>query len=270
MRDGADRPRQRLPAFERGGDVEHHHFVDPFDVVAAGELRRVAGVPQLLELDALDHLPVAHVHARDDAFGQHLARQIRQESCGGSAGPASPDFSGWNCTPNTWSRSTAAANDSACVVDATQSAVTGAAKECVKYTCAPDRRPDEQPRRQRLELERVPPDVRNLQPLRRVALQQPARPLEHAQAGNIGRLLAAFVQPLHADADAEQGSACIHGAADRLAPRCIERRRGGEVTDAGDDQRRRRPRTASGVSGTVNSAPSAASAFLTDVRLPAP
>jgi hypothetical protein len=43
--------------------------------------------------------------------------------------PASLDFSGWNCTPNTLSCSTAEANVLACVVAAAQALVTGAANE---------------------------------------------------------------------------------------------------------------------------------------------
>ena len=46
--------------------------------------------------------------------------------------PASLDFSGWNWTPKTLSRSTTDANVLACVVAAAQASVTGAANECVK------------------------------------------------------------------------------------------------------------------------------------------
>jgi len=46
--------------------------------------------------------------------------------------PASLDFSGWNCTPETPPASTTAANDALCVAAATQADVTGAAYECVK------------------------------------------------------------------------------------------------------------------------------------------
>jgi len=58
VRDRADRPGQRLAAFERGGDVEDHHFIDPLDVVASRELRGVAGMPELLDasLDLMTRL----------------------------------------------------------------------------------------------------------------------------------------------------------------------------------------------------------------------
>ena len=92
LRDGADGARERAPAFERRRDVEDDDLVDAFDVVAAGQLRGIAGVPQLLELNAFDDLPVAHVHAGDDPFGQHVRQHSRKlrRICR----PASPDFSG--------------------------------------------------------------------------------------------------------------------------------------------------------------------------------
>ena len=63
-------------ALERGGDVEDDELVDALAVVAARELGRIAGAPQPLEVDALDDLAVADVEAGDDAFGQH-ARSTR-------------------------------------------------------------------------------------------------------------------------------------------------------------------------------------------------
>ena len=56
------------------------------------------------------------------------ATKLRMRSCS----PTSPDFSGWNWTPKTLPRSTAAANGAPCVAAATQSPVTGAAYEWVK------------------------------------------------------------------------------------------------------------------------------------------
>jgi hypothetical protein len=64
---------------------------------------------QLLELHPLDHL-------------RATSRKLRM-----ICSPASLDFSGWNWTPNTLSRSTTAENVCACVVAATQSVVTGTA-----------------------------------------------------------------------------------------------------------------------------------------------
>src|SRR5438105_3370637 len=135
LRDGVDRVRDRAAAFERRGDVENDDLIDPLDVVARGQLRGIARVTKLLELHALDDVAVADVHAGDDALRQHAratSRKLRR-----ICRPASLDFSGWNCTPKTLSRSTTAANVSACLVSATHASVTGAANECVKYTCAP-------------------------------------------------------------------------------------------------------------------------------------
>src|SRR3954466_14206544 len=89
-RGGAPR---RLPLFQRRGDIENHDLVNPLDVVAPRKLAGIAGVPQLLELHALDHLPVADVQARDDPLGQHEPAQTRRKFliiCN----PGSLDFSG--------------------------------------------------------------------------------------------------------------------------------------------------------------------------------
>jgi hypothetical protein len=70
-RDLTDRRRQRPSSLDRRGDVENHELVDPFDVVACGELRRIAGVAQPFEVDAFDDRPVADIKTRDDAFAEH-------------------------------------------------------------------------------------------------------------------------------------------------------------------------------------------------------
>ncbi len=58
---------------DAGGDVEEGDLVGALLVVAAGDLHRVTGVADVLELDALDHAAVVHVQTRNDAFGQrHL------------------------------------------------------------------------------------------------------------------------------------------------------------------------------------------------------
>ncbi len=54
-----------------GGDVEEHQFVGALLVVAARHFHRVAGVAQLLELDALDHAAGVDVETGDDALGKH-------------------------------------------------------------------------------------------------------------------------------------------------------------------------------------------------------
>ena len=128
--DRVDRAGECLATLERRGDVEHDDFVDALDVVAAGKRCRVASVAQLLKLHTFHDLAIADVHAGDDALGQHQAQTSRKLRR--IVSPASPDFSGWNCTPKTLSRSTTDEKVLACVVAATHSAVTGAAYECVK------------------------------------------------------------------------------------------------------------------------------------------
>src|SRR3974390_1835122 len=70
----ANRICQRPALLDRGGDIEDDELVDAFAVVAPGELRGIARRAQALEVDALDHLPVAHVEAGDDALRDHGSR----------------------------------------------------------------------------------------------------------------------------------------------------------------------------------------------------
>ena len=51
----------------RGGDVEKAELVGPGRVIGARLLDRIAGVLEIDEVDALDHTPVAHVEAGNDA-----------------------------------------------------------------------------------------------------------------------------------------------------------------------------------------------------------
>ena len=139
-RDGTNGLSPRLPRLERGGDVEDDDLVDALAVVARGKRRRIAGVAQALEVDALDDLAVAHVETGDDAFRQHVSvvpsRTASQLSR--MRRPTSPDFSGWNCTPAIRPRSTAAANGHPVSSSPPPPPrPTGATYECVKYTWAP-------------------------------------------------------------------------------------------------------------------------------------
>ena len=122
-RDAADRVGQRAPPLERRRDVEDDELVDAFGVVAARQLRRIAGRAEPLEVHALDDLAVADVEARDDPLGEHYVSLMKLRRI---CRPTSPDFSGWNWTPLTWPRWTMAANGSPCSVIATVSPVTGA------------------------------------------------------------------------------------------------------------------------------------------------
>ncbi|MOA02258.1 hypothetical protein D3C78_1217020 [compost metagenome] len=59
-----------VAAIDAGGDVEEGDLVGALLIVAAGDFHRVAGVADVLELDALHHAAVVHVEAGDDAFCQ--------------------------------------------------------------------------------------------------------------------------------------------------------------------------------------------------------
>ena len=111
LRGAAHSVEQSLAAFVRGCDVEQNDFVGAFARVACGELGGIAGVDEIDELHALDDAAGVDVETGDDAFGQHAApddsRKLRR-----ICRPVAPDFSGWNCTPKTLPRSTAAAKGS--------------------------------------------------------------------------------------------------------------------------------------------------------------
>jgi hypothetical protein len=64
--DGVARRRRRR-------DVEEHDLVGALGVVAGGQLDRVAGVPQVDEVDTLDHASGVDIEARDHAHAAHAA-----------------------------------------------------------------------------------------------------------------------------------------------------------------------------------------------------
>src|SRR5690606_15136367 len=53
-----------------GGDVEEGEFVGALGIVGGGELDRIPGIAQILEVDALDHPPGVDVQAGDDTCRQ--------------------------------------------------------------------------------------------------------------------------------------------------------------------------------------------------------
>ena len=55
----------------RCGDVEEDQLVGAFEVVAGGQLDRVAGIDEVDEVGALHHPTVGDVEARDDASDLH-------------------------------------------------------------------------------------------------------------------------------------------------------------------------------------------------------
>ena len=65
-----------VPAVRRGGDVVENQLVGPFAVVAGGQLNRVAGIAEVLELHPLDHPTGIDVEAGNDPHGSH-ARAAR-------------------------------------------------------------------------------------------------------------------------------------------------------------------------------------------------
>jgi hypothetical protein len=58
-----------LPVAAGRGDVQEHQLVGSLGVVHPGHLDRVAGIPQVAEVHALDHPPRVHVEARDHPDG---------------------------------------------------------------------------------------------------------------------------------------------------------------------------------------------------------
>ncbi len=99
-------------AVSRGGDVEQHDLVGALPIVARGEGDRIARVAQRCEAHALDDARAVRVEARNDPARQaHGARPpSAARKLASTAAPTAPDFSGWNWTPKTLSRSTTAAN----------------------------------------------------------------------------------------------------------------------------------------------------------------
>jgi hypothetical protein len=61
---------RRRPALVGGRDVEEGQLVGALGVVDPGQLHRVTGVTQLLEVDALDHPTRVHVEAGDHPHGE--------------------------------------------------------------------------------------------------------------------------------------------------------------------------------------------------------
>src|SRR5690606_418137 len=64
-----DGSQHQRPAFVTGRDVEEGDLVGAFGVIAGGDFDRIAGVPEVEELDALDDATVVDVEAGDDPAG---------------------------------------------------------------------------------------------------------------------------------------------------------------------------------------------------------
>ncbi len=121
-----DSVEQRAAAFVSGRDVEKDDFVGAGSGVAGSQFGGITGIDEVNKLDPFDDAAVPHIEAGEDALGQHgcHSRKLRR-----TCSPASPDFSGWNWTPITLLRSTAAEKGSPYSVTATVAFVTGARYE---------------------------------------------------------------------------------------------------------------------------------------------
>src|SRR5262245_32367879 len=78
-------------------------------------------------------------------------------------------------------------------------------------------------RRFALHGERVPPDMWNLDRIARC--EPPALPRQEPKPRQLGRLVASLEQPMHAEANAEQGPAFANALEDALDPGAVERSR---------------------------------------------
>ena len=116
----ADELEQRASALECRGDVEEDELVGAELRVAGGELDRIAHLAQLLEADALDDAAAGDVEAGDHPLLDH-ARAFSSKRA-----PAGPLRSGWNWTPATGPRSTAATTVPSWSTSATATGPSGA------------------------------------------------------------------------------------------------------------------------------------------------
>src|SRR3546814_653433 len=66
---------RRGAALVGGRDVQEGQLVRAFGVIGAGQLDRVPGVAQLLEVDALDHAAGIDIETRDDPYGERHGAQ---------------------------------------------------------------------------------------------------------------------------------------------------------------------------------------------------
>ena len=125
----ADRGLERAASFDRRGDVEDDHLVDPFGVVAPRERRRIARVREASKLTPLTTQPLRtsrQAISRLDSMRSAFRRrdEVAQDAETGVA-RTSP---GWNCTPKTWSRLDGGGERGAvCRTSPPHSGVTGAA-----------------------------------------------------------------------------------------------------------------------------------------------
>ena len=58
-----------VPGITGGGDVQKNDLVRPLVRVEFCQLYRVSGIPDVDEVNALDHPSVPHVQAGNDSFG---------------------------------------------------------------------------------------------------------------------------------------------------------------------------------------------------------
>ena len=72
FRNPRDQFRESPATFGRCADVKIDKLVSALERVESPHLHRVSNLAKPLEIDSFDHLPVFHVKARYNSFGQHI------------------------------------------------------------------------------------------------------------------------------------------------------------------------------------------------------
>lgn len=100
-RGSADGINQSGTVLMRSSDVEQDNFIGASFAVRGGQFGGISGIPQLLELHALDDPASGNVQTRDDSFRQHSvfvlanpAAHYSSQKLRKSFMPILPDFSG--------------------------------------------------------------------------------------------------------------------------------------------------------------------------------
>ena len=95
---------QRAASLVRRRNIQQHDLIRARRRMTMRQLGRIAGVDDVHKLNAFDHTAIADIQTGDDSFRQ----QSRAPGIPQDLQTDAADFSGWNCTPITLSRSTAA------------------------------------------------------------------------------------------------------------------------------------------------------------------
>ena len=71
MGDATDQFPQRLALLIRGRDVQKYQLVSPLLRIQCAQLYRIAGIPDILEIDTLYRAAILNIQTGYNAFGQH-------------------------------------------------------------------------------------------------------------------------------------------------------------------------------------------------------